>query len=104
MRGLIYKTIPEDFVVEELPLYEPSGGGAHAWLWVEKRGLTTHAAARTLAQKLGKNPLDAGIAGLKDAQAVTRQWITFEHPTLSSADCERLSDEKLRVLQITRHK
>src|SRR6185295_15948415 len=74
-----YKESPDDFLVEELALYEPSGEGTHTWFWIEKRGLTTHAAARTLAQKLRKNPADAGIAGLKDAQAVTRQWITFEN-------------------------
>ena len=68
------KASPEDFIVEELPLYEPSGTGTHTWLWVEKRGVTTHAAARILAERLGKNPRDAGIAGLKDAHAVTRQW------------------------------
>src|SRR6185295_16098243 len=67
--GIQYKTVPDDFIVEELPLYEPSGAGTHTWLWIEKRGLTTHAAARTLAQKLGKNPLDAGVAGLRDARA-----------------------------------
>lgn len=103
LRGLLYKASPEDFVVEELPQYEPAGAGTHTWLWLEKRGVTTHAAARTLAVKLGKNPLDAGIAGLKDAQAVTRQWISFENAPLEDADCERLSDDKIRVLKITRH-
>ena len=101
--SLLYKASPEDFVVEELPQYEPGGAGTHTWLWLEKRGATTHAAARMLAVKLGKNPLDAGIAGLKDAQAVTRQWISFENAPLDDADCERLSDDKIRVLKITRH-
>ncbi|HLX62433.1 MAG TPA: tRNA pseudouridine(13) synthase TruD [Planctomycetota bacterium] len=101
--GILYKESPEDFVVEELPLYEPSGTGTHTWMWIEKRGLTTHAAARTLAQKLGKNPADAGIAGLKDAHAITRQWISFEHVTQSADELRAISDEKLRVLNVTRH-
>lgn len=103
MSTLEYKTRPEDFVVEELPQYEPSGAGTHTWIWVEKRGQTTHAAARNLAALLGKNPLDAGIAGLKDSQAITRQWITFENAPLTDADAQRLSSESLRVLKITRH-
>jgi tRNA pseudouridine13 synthase len=98
-----YKDSRDDFVVEELPLYEPSGTGTHTWLWIEKRGLTTHAAARALAQKLGKNPADAGIAGLKDAHAVTRQWISFEHVTQSAEDIRAFSDEELKVLLVTRH-
>ena len=60
----VYKATPDDFIVEELPLYEPSGSGTHTWLWIEKRGMTSHAVARALAQRLHKNPADAGNAGL----------------------------------------
>ncbi len=100
---ITYKASPEDFVVEELPLYEPSGTGTHTWLWIEKRGMTTHAVTRTLAQKLNKNHLDAGIAGLKDAHAVTRQWITFENVTESPEAITAFSDDKLKILSVTRH-
>ena len=36
-----YKVEPEDFVVDELPAYEPTGEGEHLWLWIEKRGMST---------------------------------------------------------------
>ena len=30
------RVLPEDFEVEEIPLYEPSGVGDHLYLWIEK--------------------------------------------------------------------
>jgi tRNA pseudouridine13 synthase len=97
------KSEPGDFIVEELPLYEPSGTGTHTWLWIEKRDLTTHAAARQLAEKLGKNPKDAGVAGLKDAHAVTRQWISFEGVRVPEADLRAIAGPNLTVLNVTHH-
>ncbi|HET9483615.1 MAG TPA: tRNA pseudouridine(13) synthase TruD, partial [Xanthomonadales bacterium] len=35
------KARPEDFVVEEVLGFEPSGDGEHAFLTVEKRGANT---------------------------------------------------------------
>ena len=39
--GGIIKSRPEDFLVEELPAYEPSGEGTHLYALIEKRGITT---------------------------------------------------------------
>jgi tRNA pseudouridine13 synthase len=33
------KVHPEDFVVEEIAAYEPSGQGDFVYLWIEKRDL-----------------------------------------------------------------
>jgi len=96
-----FKEQPEDFIVEEVPLYEPSGSGDHTYFFVEKRGITTHDVGRRLARALGKRPNDAGIAGLKDAQAVTRQWISFEH-VRGDATSVDLGPEA-RVLESKRH-
>ena len=41
---------PEDFVVEELPAYEPQGEGEHTFLWIEKRLRNTDDVARELAR------------------------------------------------------
>ena len=68
---------PEDFVVEEVPLYEPCGEGEHTYLWIEKRGVSTHAAIRLLGKALGRKEREFGYAGLKDARAVTRQFISI---------------------------
>jgi len=71
-----YKRAPEDFEVEELPAYAPSGSGEHLYLWIEKRGIGTREAIAALAEHFGRGVGDFGSAGLKDAQAVTRQWIS----------------------------
>jgi len=42
------KTVPEDFVVDEIPAYEPSGEGNHVYLLVRKRDLPTDVAARNI--------------------------------------------------------
>ena len=43
------RTVPEDFQVEELPLYVPEGHGPFLWLWVEKCMLDTEALERSVA-------------------------------------------------------
>jgi tRNA pseudouridine13 synthase len=68
----------EDFVVEELPLYEPCGEGQHTFFEIEKRGLSTFHAVRSIAHALGVPPSRIGYAGLKDAQAITRQVLSVE--------------------------
>ncbi|WP_215201461.1 tRNA pseudouridine(13) synthase TruD, partial [Escherichia coli] len=48
--------------------------GEHLWLWVEKRGLNTEEAARRLGRAAGVQQKNVSYAGLKDRQALTRQW------------------------------
>jgi tRNA pseudouridine13 synthase len=71
------KASPEDFLVEEIPAYPPAGGGAHTFLFIEKRGLNTREAIAALCRHLAVREADAGAAGLKDRQAVTRQWVSL---------------------------
>lgn len=95
------KQTPEDFVVEEIPAYAPSGEGEHLYLWIEKRGVNTVDAARTLANALETPFAEVGWAGLKDRQAVTRQWLSFHCTRTPRPDEFNL--EGVRVLQSTRH-
>lgn len=74
------KRTPEDFVVEELPAFPPTGAGGHLWLWVEKRGTDTAQVVQALARAAGVAPAEVGYAGLKDRQAVTRQAFTVPLP------------------------
>lgn len=96
-----YKARPEDFEVEELPAYEPDGDGTHTWLWIEKTGLSTLAAIEAIAQTLGAKKRDFGFAGMKDAQAVTRQWVSIEH--VDPERCNHLVIAGVRVLRVARH-
>lgn len=93
---------PQDFEVEEIPAYLPSGQGEHLFLWVEKVGLDTPEAARRLAAALGLQPADVSWAGLKDRVAVTRQWLSL--PARVEASLASLQPTpELRVLAQARH-
>ncbi len=95
------KASPEDFRVDEIPAYPPSGAGPHLWLLVEKRDRTTRDVVRELARVLGVPDRDAGCAGLKDRAAVTTQWISF--PAARDPDPASLAGPGYRVLQASRH-
>lgn len=71
---------PGDFRVEEIPLGFPEGIGEHLYLRVEKKGIPTLDALRALCGLLDVEEKDAGYAGMKDARAVTRQWMSFHAP------------------------
>ncbi len=99
--GSIKQTL-DDFVVDEVPLYEPSGEGDHLYLWLEKRGLTTFEAVRRVAHAFEVRERDVGYAGLKDARAVTRQWISV--PGATVAQSQAVTIDQVRVLDARMHK
>lgn len=107
--GGVLKERPEDFLVEEQPLYEPCGEGEHVYLLIEKCGLTTTEAVRRVAGAFHMNRRNIGYAGLKDKHAVTRQhlslWLPGVEASLVSEGIERLNtqQEKLKVLWSERH-
>lgn len=82
------KTAPEDFVVEEVALYEPSGAGEHVYVRHRRAGVTTQDLAHRLARLFGLRPFDVGVAGLKDKVAVAEQ--TFSLP-LPKADVDEVA-------------
>jgi|HubBroStandDraft_1064217.scaffolds.fasta_scaffold96918_2 tRNA pseudouridine13 synthase len=79
------KARPEDFVVEEIPAYEPSGEGEHVFVRFTKRDVTTPDALRAIARALGCDPREAGAAGMKDKRAVTTQTISVHVPRGANA-------------------
>ena len=98
----VIKRSEDDFRVEELPLYELEGAGDHVHFLVEKRGQTTSSLIREVARKLDLPQGAVGYAGLKDAQAVTRQLLSVEH--VSPERCLELELPNARVLSATRHR
>ncbi len=93
---------PEDFRVDELPLYEPEGEGDHTFVRVEKRLRTTEEVARALARAAGVRPRDVGYAGRKDRVAVTTQW--FSVPGLEPSSALALELPGAHVLEAVRHR
>jgi tRNA pseudouridine13 synthase len=98
---LTFVPSPERFVVEEIGAYAPVGEGEHTFLWVEKRGVTTMDAIRRLAALLDVDARDVGYAGLKDRNAVTRQWLSV--PRVDPERARQVSEPDLAVLDAIRH-
>ncbi|MEO1237650.1 MAG: tRNA pseudouridine(13) synthase TruD [Planctomycetota bacterium] len=84
--GGVLKQRPEDFLVEEAPLYEPTGEGEHLYLYVEKKRATTLDVVRRLAKAFRTKRSDVGYAGLKDKHAVTRQHLSIHRPGTTPAE------------------
>jgi tRNA pseudouridine13 synthase len=95
------KDRPEDFRVDEIPAYEPSGAGEHLYVHFEKTSLDTRDAVRRIAEALGADPRDAGYAGLKDRHAITTQWASFHRG--DATKLEGVTLEGVRVLEAKLH-
>jgi len=93
--GGTIKQRPEDFFVQELPLYEPSGTGEHVYAEIEKVGLTTFAAIDQIARTLDVPVQSIGFAGQKDAAAVTRQIIS-----ITGADEQRVAGMQIPGISV----
>ena len=99
----VLKASAEDFQVDEVLDIELSGAGEHLWLWVEKRELNTEDAARRLARAAGVPVRMISYAGLKDRQALTRQWFSIHLPGKSDPDLAAAENETLAILKQVRH-
>jgi len=99
--GGVIKGIPEDFLVEEIPAYQPSGEGEHCYALIEKRGIATLEALRRLSKALGVQERDLGYAGMKDAVGVTRQLVSI--PRVKPDRVLSLEIPGMKVLSATLH-
>jgi tRNA pseudouridine13 synthase len=100
--GGIIRDETEDFVVDEVPAYEPCGDGEHTYFRVEKRDITTLQLAKQIAEKLDLPPRSISYAGLKDARAVARQ--TFSVQFVPTETIEALELDRARILWVSRHR
>ncbi len=96
------KAKPEDFFVEEIPLYLPAGEGQHVFVEIEKTGLSTFAAIRKIAQALNISNKAIGHAGLKDAHAVTRQTLSIDKVSLEAVNTLNLPN--IKILSARHHR
>ena len=95
------RTTPSDFDVTEELGYAFDGEGEHDYLFVEKIGTNTEWLSRQLAGFADVPARDVGYSGLKDRNAVTRQW--FSVPRWNSPDWADVSIEGATVLDVQRH-
>lgn len=96
--GGMIRVTPEDFLVEERPLYLPCGEGEHLYLRITKRGLATPQLVSYLSSRLGVKARSIGVAGLKDAQAVTTQLVSIQG--VSPQAVSRLSHDRIVSVEV----
>lgn len=101
--GGTLKQRPEDFLVEEIPLYEPCGEGEHIYLLVEKRSMATFEAMGVIAHHFNVRHDAIGYAGLKDKHAITRQVLSVHVPGKKPEDFPMLQHERMGVLWADLH-
>jgi tRNA pseudouridine13 synthase len=97
------KQRPEDFLVDEQPLYEPSGAGEHIYMLVQKSGMATLELVGLLAQHFGVPRSAIGYAGLKDKHAITRQVVSVHVPGRKIEDFPALRHDRITVLWTDYH-
>ena len=95
---------PEDFRVEERPLYLPCGQGEHLYIKVTKRLLSTPDLVRRISSTVGVKVQGIGTAGLKDARAVTTQVMSLLGVTEERLSRLKIDDQILAVEVLGRHR
>lgn len=95
------KIKPEDFVVEEVWELQFSGEGEHLYLYVEKIGQNTQWVAKALSRAFSVSEKSVGYSGLKDRQAITRQWFSLPSPHNESVTESDI--EGIKILSRARH-
>ena len=99
--GGVIKSQPADFVVEEIPLYEPCGEGEHLYLRIEKTNVSHGELMSCLRKHFHVKEVNIGYAGMKDKAAVTRQTVSIH--LLEDPPSVEIDHERINVLWARRH-
>jgi tRNA pseudouridine13 synthase len=95
---------PEDFVVQEIPAFAPSGSGEHLFMWITKKNLTTEEAVARICRALAVDARGAGYAGMKDRRAITTQMVSVPFAAdRRESEALGLDVEGISVATATRH-
>ncbi len=105
------KASPDDFIVQEQLNFSLDGSGEHLYLYVRKCGLNTQDVVASVQRAMGVSSVDIGVAGMKDKQAVTDQWISVRTaggagPLAELAEfvaIDKLSCGQFALLESVRH-
>lgn len=91
------KQLPNDFIVEEIPITEISKEKKeHAIFILEKQELDTFEALRIIAKIFHISLFEIGYAGLKDKHGLTKQYISI--PARYNIICKELKNIKLEFI------
>jgi len=95
---------PEDFRVDECPLYLPCGEGEHLYIKVTKRLLSTPDLIRRISSTVGVKVQGIGTAGLKDSRAVTTQMVSLHDVTADRLSRLKVDEQILAMEVLGRHR
>ena len=98
----VIRSSPEDFQVEETIRFEPTGEGQHVYLYIKKRNTNTEWVAKQLARFADIKIRDIGYAGLKDRNAVTRQWFSIDLAGKPEPDWQAFNNDEYTIETVTR--
>jgi tRNA pseudouridine13 synthase len=100
--GGVLRATPDDFVVEEVPLYEPQDDGQHLYVNLTKVGLTTKEVQIGLERLFGLKKGDVSFAGMKDKRARTTQTFSLSigHKPPAFADAAGAKIEAALPVQV----
>ena len=97
------RTAAEDFQVDEIQQFTPSGIGEHVWLHIKKTGENTEWVAAELAKIAGVPRREVSYAGRKDRNAVTTQWFSVQMPGKEAPDWKADLPASIQILEEKRH-
>lgn len=99
------RSVPEDFRVDEELAFEPDGEGEHVLLHLQKTGLNTTDLAQRISSLSGIHLRDISFSGMKDRNAVTRQWFSVRMAGKAEPDWTALgASADVDVLAVSRHR
>lgn len=99
--GGVLRATADDFVVEEVGLYEAAGDGQHLYVNLTKSGLTTKDVQIRLAQIFGLERESVGFAGMKDKYARTTQTFSLSVGHRPAVFAEEASERIAGELPVT---
>ena len=98
----LFRSELEDFQVDEIIDFQPSGEGEHLLLHIRKRDQNTSWVAGLLAELAGINRNDVGYCGMKDRFAVTTQWYSL-YLSGRELDLAELKHDDFEIITAHRH-
>lgn len=97
------KEQPEDFIVEELPLYEPADEGNFAFLLLKKVNLSTLDFVALIRKHLDLRDAEVGLAGWKDKRAITSQWVSVPRDKVTASRLGQLAGDGIQTVEQRHH-
>lgn len=97
-----FKHQPSDFVVNEVLPFKLNGNGDFFYVFFEKERLNTMDILMRICQTTGLKREQIGIAGLKDKEGITKQWLSISRKHLKIcggvSEFSQLLREKVKIL------